>query len=261
MGKDEKKEVIIDVQNVSLTYETNTKPITALEDINLQIKKGEFLCVLGPSGCGKSTLLKIIAGYIIPTKGSCLMQGEPIKGPDWHRGVVFQSPTLYPWMSVRKNVEYGPRVRGLPQDEIKRIGQHYLEQVGLIEFGDKATFELSGGMKQRVALARALANEPEVILMDEPFGALDALTRVNMQTLIRNIWKDTKSTIFMITHDIDEALSLGTKVVVMSKTPGKILKEFSLDFTYTAMTNKNGRVKVGEEYIKIKEEIVDIISQ
>ncbi|SDY73326.1 taurine transport system ATP-binding protein [Proteiniborus ethanoligenes] len=261
MGKDEKREVIIDVQNVSLTYETNTKPITALEDINLQIKKGEFLCVLGPSGCGKSTLLKIIAGYIIPTTGSCLMQGEPIKGPDWHRGVVFQSPTLYPWMSVRKNIEYGPRVRSLPQDEIKRIGQHYLEQVGLIEFGDKATFELSGGMKQRVALARALANEPEVILMDEPFGALDALTRVNMQTLIRNIWKDTKSTIFMITHDIDEALSLGTKVVVMSKTPGKILKEFSLDFTYTAMTNKNGRVKVGEEYIKIKEEIVDIISQ
>ncbi|WIV12355.1 ABC transporter ATP-binding protein [Proteiniborus sp. MB09-C3] len=261
MGKDRNGEVIIDVQNVGLTYETNTKPIKAIEDINLQIKKGEFLCVLGPSGCGKSTLLKIIAGYIKPTTGLCLMQGEPIKGPDWNRGIVFQSPTLYPWMNVRKNVEYGPRMRGLPEKDIKSIGRHYLEQVGLIEYGDKATFELSGGMKQRVALARALANEPEVILMDEPFGALDALTRVNMQTLIRSIWEETKSTIFMITHDIDEALSLGTKVVVMSKTPGKILKEFSLDFTYTAIGNKNGRVKVGEEYMKIKEEIVDKISQ
>ncbi|KKH69380.1 ABC transporter ATP-binding protein, partial [Methanosarcina mazei] len=166
-----------------------------------------------PSGCGKSTLLKIIAGYLKPTVGLCLMHGEPITGPDWHRGVVFQSPTLYPWMNVRKNVEYGPRMRGLPPKDIKCIGSHFLEQVDLIDYSDKATFELSGGMKQRVSLARALANEPEVILMDEPFGALDALTRVNMQTLIRNIWQNNNSTIFMITHDIDEALSLGTRVI------------------------------------------------
>ncbi|WP_352419286.1 ABC transporter ATP-binding protein [Proteiniborus sp.] len=261
MGKEKNGEIIIDVQNVGLTYETNSRPITAIENINLQIKNGEFLCVLGPSGCGKSTLLKIIAGYLKPTIGSCLMQGEPIIGPDWHRGVVFQSPTLYPWMSVRKNVEYGPRMRGIPKNDIKQIGNHFLQQVDLIDYSDKATFELSGGMKQRVALARALANEPEVILMDEPFGALDALTRVNMQTLIRNIWQKTNSTIFMITHDIDEALSLGTRVIVMSKNPGKILKEFSLSFTYSAIGSKNGRVKVGEEYMRIKEEILDIISQ
>ncbi len=260
MEKAKNGEVIIDVNNVGLTYETNTKPITALKNINLLIKKGEFLCVLGPSGCGKSTLLKIIAGYLQPTKGTCLMHGEPITGADWHRGVVFQSPTLYPWMNVRKNVEYGPRVRRLPEEDIKRIGSHFIEQVGLTDYSDKATFELSGGMKQRVALARALANEPEVILMDEPFGALDALTRVNMQSLIRSIWQNNSSTIFMITHDIDEALSLGTRVIVMSRIPGKIIKEFKLDFTYTAIESKNGRVKVVEEYMKIKEEILDIIT-
>jgi len=261
MGRDKKGEVLIEVKNLELIYETNTKPILALEDINLQIKTGEFLCVLGPSGCGKSTLLRIIAGYLKPTKGVCLMKGETIKGPDWHRGVVFQSPTLYPWMSVRKNVEFGPRMRGLPEKDIKRIGNHFLEQVGLDDYSDKATFELSGGMKQRVALARALANEPEVILMDEPFGALDALTRLNMQTFIRDIWQKNNSTIFMITHDIDEALSLGTRVIVMSKIPGRILKEFSLDFTYEAIRNKNGRVKTVEKYMSIKEEILDIISQ
>lgn len=256
-----KDNIIIDIQNVSLTYETKKKPIIAIKDISLQIKKGDFLCVLGPSGCGKSTLLRIIAGYLKPTSGTCHMQGEPITGPDWHRGVVFQSPTLYPWMSVRKNVEFGPRMKNLSEEDIERIGRHYLEQVDLIDFSDKATFELSGGMKQRVALARVLANEPEVILMDEPFGALDALTRVNMQKLIRDIWMENKNTIFMITHDIDEALSLGTRVLVMSKPPGKILKEFKLDFTYKAKESKYGRVKIDEKYMDIKEEILDMISQ
>ncbi len=260
MGNDKKDKALIDIQNVGLIYEAKRKPIKAIEDISLQIEKGDFLCVLGPSGCGKSTLLRIIAGYLKPTSGICLMHGKPIIGPDWHRGVAFQSPTLYPWMSVRKNVEFGPRMKNLPEDDIKRIGRYYLEQVDLIDFSDKATFELSGGMKQRVALARALANEPEVILMDEPFGALDALTRVNMQKLIRDIWMKNNSTIFMITHDIDEALSLGTRILVMSKSPGKILKEFKLGFTYTAMENKYGRIKIEEEYMNIKEEILDMIN-
>ena len=252
--------VIIDIKDLKLEYGTKKNSTLALDNINLQINKGEFLCVLGPSGCGKSTLLKIIAGYLKPTNGTCFMKGETITGPDWHRGVVFQSPTLYPWMSVADNVEFGPKMRGLPKNEIKQISTHFLEKVNLTGFGDKATFELSGGMKQRVSLARVLANYPEVILMDEPFGALDALTRVNMQGLIRDIWKENESTILLITHDIDEALSLGTRVIVMSKRPGKILKEFDLDFTSFMFNDNNGHVKYSEEYINIKDEILDIIN-
>jgi len=192
----ENKDVLIDIKDLSLEYKAKKSSTLALDNINIQIKQGEFVCVLGPSGCGKSTLLKIIAGYLKPTSGECLMKGEPINGPDCHRGVVFQSPTLYPWMNVADNVEFGPKMRGLPKDEIEKIRTHFLEQVKLTGFGDKSTFELSGGMKQRVSLARVLANYPEVILMDEPFGALDALTRVNMQALIRDIWRNNKSKYF-----------------------------------------------------------------
>ena len=259
MGKNSKKEALIEVQNVGLTYETNTKPITAIENISFQMEKGEFLCLLGPSGCGKSTLLKVIAGYLKPTVGSCLMKGKPILGPDWHRGVVFQSPTLYPWMSVRKNVQFGPKMKGLPKEKIEEITEYFLRQVGLINDSDQSTFQLSGGMKQRVALARALANEPEIILMDEPFGALDALTRVNMQVLIRKIWQKNNSTIFMITHDIDEALLLGTRVIVMSKSPGRILREFNINFTSIAAENEYGYVEMGEEYRKIKKEVLELM--
>ncbi|WP_202709899.1 ABC transporter ATP-binding protein, partial [Sporosalibacterium faouarense] len=161
MVNKEKQKVLIEIENLKSVYGKKGDSILALENINLQIKRGEFLCVLGPSGCGKSTLLKTIAGYIKPTSGECLMQGEPITGPDWHRGVVFQSPTLYPWMSVKDNVEFGPKMRDIPIKEIEKIRTHFLEQVKLEGFGDKATFELSGGMKQRVALARVLANYPQ----------------------------------------------------------------------------------------------------
>ncbi|MTI69898.1 MAG: ABC transporter ATP-binding protein [Firmicutes bacterium] len=260
MANVKKKEVLIDIKNLKSVYGKNIDSVLALDNISLQIKRGEFLCVLGPSGCGKSTLLKTIAGYIKPTSGTCLMQGESITGPDWHRGVVFQSPTLYPWMSVKENVEFGPKMRGLSENEIKRIRTHFLDQVKLTGFGDKATFELSGGMKQRVALARALANYPQMILMDEPFGALDALTRVNMQSLIRDIWKENNSTFFLITHDIDEALSLGTRVVVLSKRPGRILKEFNVDFTHTIFKNNSNHVMYSEKYFKVKNEILDLIN-
>lgn len=261
MMSEENKEILIDIKNLRSSYGSKMNSILALDNINIQIKKGEFICVLGPSGCGKSTLLKIIAGYIKPTSGTCIMQGKPIVGPDWHRGVVFQSPTLYPWMSVKENVEFGPRMRGLPENEIKQIRAHFLKQVKLMGFGDKATFELSGGMKQRVALARVLANYPQVILMDEPFGALDALTRANMQSLVRYIWKENNSTIFLITHDIDEALSLGTRVVVMSKRPGKILKEFNMDFTKTIFNSNYKHAMYNEKYFNIKNEIIDIINR
>src|SRR5690554_1273834 len=260
MLTEEKREILIDINNLKLAYGSGEDSILALESINLEIRRGEFLCLLGPSGCGKSTLLKTIAGYLKPTDGNCLMQGKAIEGPDWHRGVVFQSATLYPWMSVKDNVEFGPRMRGLPAEEIIKRRKYFLNQVNLSGFGDKATFELSGGMKQRVALARVLANYPQVILMDEPFGALDALTRNNMQTLIRNIWKDNNTTIFFITHDVDEALSLGTRIVVMSKRPGTIIEEFNPVFTHEIYEKDSKDTIYKEEYFKMKNRILALIN-
>jgi taurine transport system ATP-binding protein len=253
-------DVLIEISNLRSVYGKGKDSLVALEDIDLEIRKGEFVVVLGPSGCGKSTLLKTIAGYIKPSSGKCLMQGEIIKGPDWHRGVVFQSSTLYPWMNVKDNVEFGPKMRDLPKEEIKEIREYFLDQVNLTGFGEKATFELSGGMKQRVALARVLANYPQVILMDEPFGALDALTRNNMQRLVRKIWKENNSTIFFITHDVDEALALATRIVVMSKRPGKILKEFDVDFTHTLFDRADKKIEQEDKYFKIKDEILDLIN-
>src|SRR6056297_2758248 len=260
MVNGEKKEEQIEIKNLTIAYGEGEDSILAIDNVDLKIKRGEFLCVLGPSGCGKSTLLKAIAGYIQPSEGTCLMDGKPIVGPDWHRGVVFQSPTLYPWMSINDNVEFGPKMRGLPQKKIDEIREHFLEQVKLTGFGEKATFELSGGMKQRVALARVLANYPQVILMDEPLGALDALTRSNMQTLIRDIWEDNNSTILFITHDIDEALSLGTRIAVMSKRPGKILKQFEVNFTDKIFEEKSKDIIYTEKYIKVKREILKLIN-
>jgi len=259
-NEENNEEVLIEINNLKSVYGAEGDSILALEDVNLEIKRGEFLCLLGPSGCGKSTLLETIAGYIRPSEGKCLFQGQPVEGPDWHRGVVFQSSTLYPWMTVNRNVEFGPRMRGLPKKEIKKIREYFLDEVNLSGFGDKATFELSGGMKQRVALARVLANYPQVILMDEPFGALDALTRNNMQKLIRHIWKENDSTIFFITHDVDEALVLASRIVVMSSRPGTIIEEFKVDFTHTLFDNEARKVEHEDKYFKIKDKILDLIN-
>ena len=261
MASEEKQEeILIEINNLKSVYGTEEDSILALENVNLEIKRGEFLCVLGPSGCGKSTLLETIAGYIQPSGGECLFQGKPIKGPDWHRGVVFQSSTLYPWMTVKNNVEFGPKMRGLPKKEIEEIREYFLDEVNLTGFGDKATFELSGGMKQRVALARVLANYPHLIFMDEPFGALDALTRNNMQKLIRHIWKENNSTIFFITHDVDEALVLASRIVVMSSRPGTIIEEFDVDFTHTLFDNESRKVEYEDKYFKVKDKILDLIN-
>ena len=172
------------------------------------------------------------------------MEGKPITGPDWHRGVVFQSPTLYPWMNVRENVEFGPRMRGLPEDEIKEIKDHFLEQVKLSGFGEKNTFEMC--IRDRINM--------DYILSAKSLGALDALTKVNMQILIRDIWKENNSTIFLITHDIDEALKLATRIVVMSKRPGKIIKEFNVAFTHELFENPKYTIH-SDEYFEIKEEL------
>lgn len=252
-------ELIIEIDNLTVDYPNENESVRALDGVNLKIYQHDFICVLGPSGCGKSTLLNVIAGFTRPSEGTFLMQGQPVAGPDSQRGVVFQSASLYPWMSVRKNVEFGPKIKGLPKDQITRIASHYLTQVNLLEVADQPPFQLSGGMKQRVALARALANEPAILLLDEPFGALDALTRIHMQQLVRKIWKDDRNTIFMITHDVDEALSLGTRLLVMSKGPGTIIQEFEVDFCDRLIDERTGRVHVDANYLTLKEEILDLI--
>lgn len=255
-----KDEVVLSIKDASLQYKSEKGLVTALKDINLDINKGEFICVLGPSGCGKSTLLNIIAGFHKPTEGAAVMGEEEINGPSWHRGVVFQTPTLYPWLNIEQNVSFGPKMRKIDKKEQKELVEKYLDLVGLKDFKKQKPYELSGGMRQRASLARVLVNTPEMILMDEPFGALDALTRINMQALIRTIWNKTGNTIFMITHDVDEALALATRVIVMSSRPGRIVKEFNTEFTYDISGVNQEGVKYSNEYQLIREEILNIIN-
>ena len=249
---------VMNISGVSLQYKDGGSGLKALSNINLNIRKGDFVCALGPSGCGKSTLLNVMAGLLKPTSGEATMHGEAINGVDWRRAVVFQTPTLYPWLNTRDNVAFGPTVRGLPTAEIDRRVDEYLELVGLSDFSLHKPYELSGGMRQRAALARVLVNNPEIILMDEPFGALDALTRSNMQNLVRKIWKETNNTVFLITHDVDEALTLGTRVVLMSPRPGKIVKEFELDFTHK-IAGEDEEVRYSDEYVLLRKEILNIV--
>ena len=253
------EEVVVSIQNASLVYQGDKSEVTALKDVNLDIKKGEFICVLGPSGCGKSTLLNIIAGFHQPTSGVAMMGDSVIDRPDWHRGVVFQTPNLYPWLNIYDNVAFGPKMRKNNPGEIAKNVATYLKLVGLEKFHKSKPYELSGGMRQRASLARVLINEPKMILMDEPFGALDALTRVNMQALIREIWNKTGNTIFLITHDVDEALALATRVIVMSSRPGRIVQQFDTDFTYDISGANQESALYSKEYMELREEILNII--
>jgi NitT/TauT family transport system ATP-binding protein len=196
-----------------------------VKDFSLSIASGEFVCLLGPSGCGKSTLMNVVAGFVVPTAGRALVDGKPVTGPGVDRGIVFQSSeSLFPWLTVRENVEYGPRTRGVPKKQRAEAALHYIRLVGLSHAADKRPNELSGGMRQRAQIARVLVNEPSVILMDEPFGALDAQTRFVMQTELDRIWKQTRATVLFITHDIGEAVLLGDRVVAMTAGPRASLK-------------------------------------
>jgi NitT/TauT family transport system ATP-binding protein len=200
----------------------------ALENIRLDVATGELLCLLGPSGCGKSTLLNIVAGFLPPTEGRVLVDGRPVTGPGPERGVVFQEYVLFPWLTVADNIAFGPRLKGAPAAERQAIATRYLELVGLRAHGDKFPVQLSGGMKQRVAIARALANNPSIILMDEPFGALDAQTREVMQDELSRIQRVEHKTIIFVTHSIREAVYLADRVVVMTSAPGRIKEIFSI---------------------------------
>jgi NitT/TauT family transport system ATP-binding protein len=216
------------IEDVTLRY-GDANGVLALDDVSLKVAKNEFCVIVGPSGCGKSSLLYLAAGLNDATSGVIKVDGREVIEPGPDRGMVFQSYTLFPWLTVRANIEYGPKRKGLPAEQRRQIVDQYLNEVGLTPFADHYPAQLSGGMKQRVAIARALANDPAVLLMDEPFGALDSQTRGTMQKLLLRVWERQQKTVLFVTHDIDEALVLGDRVLVMTARPGKIKAEITVD--------------------------------
>ena len=211
------------IADITMKFRTRRGAVVvAVDDLSLEVADREFVSIVGPSGCGKSTLLRIVAGLIEPSSGEVLLNGRPIDGPSADRGMVFQSYTLFPWLTVQGNVEFGSRLKALAAGQRAVVAREYIEMVGLAGFENHYPKELSGGMMQRVAIARALANDPDVLLMDEPFGALDAQTRLIMQELLVGLWQRTPKTVIFITHDIDEALFLSQRVYIMTARPGRI---------------------------------------
>ena len=248
------------VENLSMRFDIpNGKSVQALKNVSITLRTGELLSILGPSGCGKTTLLNIMAGFLAPTEGRVTLNGKAIHGPGADRGMVFQQGALFEWMSVRQNVSFGPRMKGMPKAQTKEIVDHLLDTVGLQDFKEKAVYELSGGMQQRVALARCLANDPDVILMDEPLGALDALTREKMQGLVLKLWKETGKTVVLITHSVEEALLLGERLIVMAPRPGRIHKEYTLPFAEMGVGQDLREIKKTPEFARMREEILTMI--
>ena len=250
----------LQIDKLSMRFDLpNGSSVQALKDVSLDLKAGELLSVLGPSGCGKTTLLNIVAGFLAPTDGNIILNGHTVTGPDAERGMVFQLGALCEWMCVRENVGFGPSMKGMPKAEKVEIVDHLLDVVGLQDFKEKAVYELSGGMQQRVALARCLANEPDVILMDEPLGALDALTREKMQGLVLKLWKETGKTIILITHSVEEALLLGERLIVMAPRPGRIHTEYRLPFAEMGVGQDLREVKKHPKFGETREEILGMI--
>jgi NitT/TauT family transport system ATP-binding protein/sulfonate transport system ATP-binding protein len=220
---------ILAVRGVTKRFAIGDDEIEALARIDIAMAAGEFVCMIGASGCGKSTLLRIVAGFEEPTSGGVAVQGKPITGPGSDRGMVFQDYALFPWMSVHQNISFGPRQRQLPRREVQAIADEFVRLVGLERFADRYPSQLSGGMKQRVAIARVLANNATILLMDEPFGALDALTREQLQRELLQIWARTGVTIIFVTHSVEEAVLLADRVLVMSAGPGRIENDIRID--------------------------------
>jgi ABC-type nitrate/sulfonate/bicarbonate transport system ATPase subunit len=243
------------VDGVSKRFGNGRDAVIALDHVDLAIGPSEFFCLVGPSGCGKTTLLNILAGYDDPTDGTVLMNGVPVRAPGPERGVVFQQGALFTWMSVVDNVAFGPRAMGKSRRDAREIADHYINLVGLTGFADRYPYQLSGGMQQRVGIARALANSPELLLMDEPFAALDVQTRELLQGEIKRIWKETRKTIFWITHSIEEALFLATSVAVMTARPGRIKAAFEAGFAMA----EDHRVTVTAEFANAKRQVLDLM--
>ena len=250
----------LSMSNVDMVYELpKGGSVHALSDVSFGLEAGRLLTLLGPSGCGKTTLLNILAGFLAPTGGSVSWGGEPITGPGQDRGMVFQQGALFEWQNVAQNIAFGPKMNRKSRSSRKKIVDDLLGTVGLQGFGDKAIYELSGGMQQRVALARCLANDPEVILMDEPLGALDALTREKMQSLVLKLWKETGKTIVLVTHSVEEALFLGDQLFVMAPRPGRIEKVYNLPFAEVGLDVDPRELKASPEFIEKREELLSMI--
>ena len=235
----------IEIKDLNVNFDSEDKSITALENINLTVEKNEFVCVMGTSGCGKTTLLNVIAGFIKPSKGKILLKGKTIDNPGPDRAVVFQDDAVFPWMTVEQNISFSYRVAKKYNEKNKLIVNKFLKLVGLEDFKDYWPKQLSGGMRKRVDLARGYAANPEVLLMDEPFGALDIMTKENLQEELHKLWVENPKTIVFITHDIDEAVFLGDKVILMTPRPGKI----DLIIEPKLKKNRDMSVKTNNEFI------------
>ena len=241
-------DVIVKIDHVEKIYQGRSGEVVALNGVDMEISENEFVCVVGPSGCGKSTLLNIIAGLERPTSGRVCVKGKEVVNPGSERGVIFQQYALFPWLTVKKNVKFGLKLRGVKEPELSAIADKYIRLVGLEEFGDSYPKELSGGMTQRVAIARAYAVNPEILLMDEPFGALDAQTRTQLQTELLETWEKEKKTCFFITHDVEEAIILAQRVVIMSARPGRVKEIVPVNIPYP----RTQETKMTKEFLDLK---------
>jgi len=250
---------LLEARNLALDYQTAAGPFRALEGINFSVEEGEFTTLVGPSGCGKSTLLRIIAGFVRPTWGDMLVHGEHVTGPHHTRGVVFQQANLYPWLSARNNVEFGLKARGVSKAECKATSKAMLELVGLWDARDRFPYELSGGMQQRISIARSLANRPAILLMDEPFSALDEFTRRQLQDELKAIWRKSKQTIIFITHNVTEAIYLSTTVLVMASGPGRIVERVTPPFSTRDASKSAREVQPELEFIQLQNRIISHI--
>ncbi|AZU62756.1 ABC transporter ATP-binding protein [Neobacillus mesonae] len=247
----------LEIKEVGKVFKTKKGETTALEKTSFSVSEGEFVTILGPSGCGKSTVLRIAAGLEEATSGQVLIDGKPVSGPGPDRGMVFQSYTLYPWLTVKENITFGLKLKGVPQRERDHVARHYLQLIGLEGFEKHYPVQLSGGMKQRVAIARALANEPKILLMDEPFGALDAQTRNIMQEVLLKAWEESKKTILFITHDVEESIFLADSVYVMTARPGRLKKKVPI----TLERPRDFSVKGSVEFAQFKDELLSLIRE
>ncbi len=245
----------IKIDDVTISFGSGSKKNTAVEATTLDIAPGQFVCILGPSGCGKSTLLNSVAGYIKPATGGVLVDGKEVTQPGPDRGMVFQQYSLFPWKTVHQNIAFGPKIAGHSQKECDSIATTFLSMIGLKDMANKLPGELSGGMQQRVGIARALANYPSVLLMDEPFGALDAQTRLIMQESLLNIWSEFGITVLFITHDVDEAIFLADRILIMSAGPGSIIADLSVDLARP----RSSEIGTSEEFVTLKRECLSYI--
>jgi NitT/TauT family transport system ATP-binding protein len=244
----------IQIDKLSKHFETKTGRLEVLKDIDMTVERGEFICAVGASGSGKSTLLRQIAGLDLPSSGEVRIDNKPIMGPGPDRGMVFQHYTLYPWMTVQENTEFGLKLQGMPKQQRRQQASYYLSMVGLSGFARSLPNELSGGMKQRVAIARALASEPKVLLMDEPFGSLDIHTKEAMHEFMLDLWQRTNITVFMITHDVEEAVFLSNRIYALGARPGTVRKEIVV-----ALPERTHRVKRNSIFHDYRDELMDLL--